>query len=210
MSTIVLCGKSGAGKNTVGLEMEKLGYKKIVTYTTRPMRKGEVNGVDYHFVSENEFQKLLDEARFAETASYAASFGFCRYGSLEEDYGQDKTYVILNPIGLKAVKESGADIFVAYLYADDTVLAKRLKERGDKHKEITRRLASDMRDFADIDKYVDITISTRSEPVDIAENIIDLAREKELILKNECPIKRTCDVDRCPYDNKRNTKVVVC
>ncbi len=131
MSTIILCGKSGSGKTTIGVELEKYGYKKLVTYTTRPMRKGEVNGVDYHFVTEDEFQKLLDNGKFAETASYNAEFGFCRYGSLKEDYGcEGEQYVILNPFGLKAVRKSGISATAIYVYVDAHVLTKRLTKRG--------------------------------------------------------------------------------
>ncbi len=175
MKTIILCGKSGAGKNTVGLELEKLGVKKIVTYTTRPMRPREVNGVDYNFVTEEEFQKLLDDGKFAETASYNAEFGFCRYGSLKESYGQDNTYIILNPIGLKAVRNAGADALAVYLRVDENKLIKRLKKRGDKPEEIIRRLAADAVDFADIE--VDLIIDNANDPKQVAETICEFAKE---------------------------------
>ncbi|MBR6293537.1 MAG: guanylate kinase [Lachnospiraceae bacterium] len=177
MSTIILCGKSGSGKTTIGVELEKYGYKKLVTYTTRPMRKGEVNGVDYHFVTEDEFQKLLDNGKFAETASYNAEFGFCRYGSLKEDYGcEGKQYVILNPFGLKAVRKSGISATAIYVYADTHVLTKRLTKRGDSAGEITRRLAADERDFADIGEYVDFIIENNTTPADVAELIESICR----------------------------------
>ncbi len=171
MSTIVLCGKSGSGKTTVGKELERLGYKKIVTYTTRPKRAGEVDGVDYHFVSEAEFQALADTGQFAETASYNASFGFCRYGSLKSDYGIPHSYIILNPIGLKAVKNQGPGAFTVYLYADKETLVKRLKARGDTEVEITRRLKADDEDFALFDSFADLLISADAEPAAIAKAI---------------------------------------
>ena len=50
---IVLVGKTASGKTTVANELCKHhGYKRIVTYTTRPMRKNEVQDVDYHFISD--------------------------------------------------------------------------------------------------------------------------------------------------------------
>jgi len=57
---IVLVGASASGKSTLQKAMieHSENLKKVVTYTTRPPRKGEKNGVDYHFVSEKKFQKL--------------------------------------------------------------------------------------------------------------------------------------------------------
>lgn len=55
---IILCGKSGSGKDTVGKELVDMGYKRVVTYTTRPMRPGELDGHQYHFVSVDKFEEL--------------------------------------------------------------------------------------------------------------------------------------------------------
>ncbi len=181
MKTIVLCGKSGSGKTTVGLELEKLGYSKIVTYTTRPMRKGEVNGIDYNFVTEEEFLALQDKSIFAETASYNASFGFCRYGSAKRDYAQPNSYIILNPIGLQTVRLNRVDIFAVNLRADEYTLTRRLRTRGDTPEEIARRLAADERDFKYINRYIDFTVSATDKPENIAWaiNRLTIMAEKE-------------------------------
>ena len=50
MGVIILTGKSCVGKDSVRGELEKLGFKNIVSYTSRPMRVGEKGGVDYNFV----------------------------------------------------------------------------------------------------------------------------------------------------------------
>ena len=55
---IFIAGKTCSGKTRIVSELcKKFGYKKIVTYTTRPIRDKEVDGVDYHFISEEEFEK---------------------------------------------------------------------------------------------------------------------------------------------------------
>ena len=48
---LIIGGKSGSGKDSVVKEFEKNGWKKIIKYTNRPKREGEIDGVDYHFVS---------------------------------------------------------------------------------------------------------------------------------------------------------------
>ena len=83
---VILAGKTCTGKTTLAENLVKRGMKKIVTYTTRPMRAGEADGIDYHFIKEPEFQKLSKSGFFAEETSYDASFGHCSYGSAKEDF----------------------------------------------------------------------------------------------------------------------------
>ena len=52
---LILVGKSSSGKDTIQKELIKLGYTPIVNYTTRPPRIGEVDGIAYHFVTQEEF-----------------------------------------------------------------------------------------------------------------------------------------------------------
>lgn len=81
---IVLSGPSGVGKDAVLAEFLKLGtgVRKCVTCTTRPKREGEVDGVDYTFLSPEEFQRRWAADGFLETAKY------CGY-----QYGTPKDYV---------------------------------------------------------------------------------------------------------------------
>jgi guanylate kinase len=67
---IVLSGPSGVGKDAALSRMKELGYPFhfVVTATTRPQRPGEVHGVDYFFVSEEEFRRMLDEGELLEHA----------------------------------------------------------------------------------------------------------------------------------------------
>ena len=60
---LVICGKTASGKNLVrDIIVEKYNYNPIVTYTSRPPRKGEKQDVTYHFISTDEFlEKMRDE-----------------------------------------------------------------------------------------------------------------------------------------------------
>ena len=63
---IVLVGKTASGKTLIANEMMKRGYKKIVTTTTRPMRKKEFDGIDYDFISEDDFIEKAKNHYFLE------------------------------------------------------------------------------------------------------------------------------------------------
>ncbi len=68
---IVISGPSGAGKDAVLTKMKELGcpMEYIVTVTTRPQRDKERNNVDYHFISKERFQEMIDEKEFLEWAN---------------------------------------------------------------------------------------------------------------------------------------------
>ena len=156
---LVLVGKTCSGKSTVAKILEKRGYNRIVTYTTRPKRAGEADGIDYHFITVEDFLKRRENGFFAETAEYDASFGHCYYGSAKADYTADKSVIVLNPKGIKQVLSSGLKPTVIYLNAADTLLKERAIARGDKPEEISRRLLSDEKQFAGIEQYADYTIT---------------------------------------------------
>jgi len=152
MNTIVLVGPMGCGKTSIANELVKnYGYKKIVTYTTRPRRDGEEHGVDYRFINTQEFEYKIRTGFFAEWCSYDASFGHCYYGSAHHSYGGNhKKVIILNPYGVEQLKVSA---FIVYLNPEkDQKYIDRILARGDDPKEIHRRLAADQTSFDLLEK----------------------------------------------------------
>lgn len=102
---ILLAGKTCSGKSTIVKELLKIGMKDVVTYTTRPPRKNEVDGVSYHFISSKEFLEKEKQGFFAETTSYNVASGETwYYGSALEDLTDDKV-IIVNPHGLKQIQK---------------------------------------------------------------------------------------------------------
>lgn len=74
---IVLSGPSGVGKGTVRKEIfddSTTSYKYSISMTTRQMREGEVNGVDYFFKTKEEFEALIQEDQFIEYAEYVGNY----------------------------------------------------------------------------------------------------------------------------------------
>src|SRR5258708_69163 len=79
---MILAGPEGSGKTTLCERMvaDVPGLERVVTATTRPPRDGEVNGRDYHFLSEDEFTRRLEAGEFIE---WARVHGRYRYGTLK-------------------------------------------------------------------------------------------------------------------------------
>lgn len=154
---IIIFGKTASGKSRIVNELVKRGYKKIVTTTTRPARKGEVDGGDYNFISEEEFEQLINTRYFAEWKKYDTAEGVWYYGSpLDEISRSDnKSIVILTPDGYRDIKDELDDHVAIYIYANNKTIRSRLSNRGDKKEEADRRIKQDNKDFKDAEFLAD-------------------------------------------------------
>lgn len=173
---ILLCGKSCAGKDTIQKELIKMGMESVVSYTTRPPRKGEIDGVAYHFITKKEFLEKEEQGFFAETVSYNVATGETwYYGSAVEDLTDDKV-AIVNPHGLRQIRKiKSLNPIAFYITASEQTIWNRLRQRGDDAAEARRRLNADDIDFADIGKDIDFSFSNDLglKPEVLAEMILD-------------------------------------
>lgn len=171
---IVLCGKSASGKDAVKSFIVSGGMKPIVTYTTRPPRKGEIDGVSYHFITEEDFLKKQKDEFFLENTSYHVADGSTwYYGTAADDFTEDGV-IILNPDGLRAIQPFKKDkrIRVYYLFCDESVRERRIMSRKCDPEESKRRLKADNIDFKNINDYIDFSIKNQNRSPDMVADII--------------------------------------
>ena len=173
---ILLMGKSGSGKDTVIELLKQHGFRKIVAYTTRPQRDGEVDRETYHFCWGSEFGSLRENNHFIVTETYLTNADIWEYGVAKDDVlgADDRTILVLNPkTGKKLVTEHPElGIKTIYLYCPTRVLEKRLLGRGDNAEEALRRLTQDDKDFKDVEKWADVEIYNSSTNPEVAVNSI--------------------------------------
>ena len=159
---IFLMGRMASGKDTILEQMKKYGYKKLITYTTRPMRSGEIQDNTYHFIDETTFEDMRSKNLFLEYKSYDTVLGKWFYGSAVKDYekADDHTVVIITPSGYKDFLDRlpEKDHFAIYISAHNDTIKKRIKIRGDNENEVLRRMFQDDIDFKDIEKLADVVI----------------------------------------------------
>ena len=162
---VVILGQMGSGKDTLARRLiAEYGYTRNVTNTSRPMRPGEVDGVDYHFRTEEWFHENWDE--LAEVAKYTASFGDCYYGSMKSSFVPGSV-TILTPEGLRTIRRRGVKCIAAYIQAPEETLRERALRRGDDPVEVNRRIYADKLRFQELDNidiYLDGT-KTKDEVV---------------------------------------------
>lgn len=111
MQTIfVIAGPTNAGKDTVMrqlLPQKDLNLAKVITSASRPPRPGEIDGVDYHFYSKEEFQKKIDNDEFFEWSIVHNDFKGIQKSSIYNDISKNKNILIqLDIQGFEKIKKN--------------------------------------------------------------------------------------------------------
>jgi guanylate kinase len=143
VSVLVVTGPSGVGKGTLIRKLleHRDDYGLSVSATTRPPRPGEVDGRDYHFLSQQEFERRLAAGDFLEHALYAGN----HYGTLKEEVDRAPGNLVLEieVEGARQVRNAlpeATQVFIAP--PSDEALRERLVGRAtDAPEVIERRLA---------------------------------------------------------------------
>lgn len=150
----VLMGKSGSGKSSIEREIGNLrqDFYRIISDTTRPIREGEKEGQDYHFVSEEFFLKGIENGDYIEHTNYNNWY-----------YGINKKYInlelgdyicVTNPSGYKQLKKQfGDEVVGIVIHTDDKQRLLNYLNREEKPNcyECCRRFLADAKDFAEVE-----------------------------------------------------------
>lgn len=151
---IILVGKAASGKDHLRSMLIDRGLKPDISATTRPPRKGEVDGIAYHFLTHEQFNALESEDELFEKVE----FNGWRYGTLRKSWENSNVF-IMTPSGLSQLSEHHRkQCFVVYLDIDIVKRRERMLMRGGDKAEITRRLMADETDFSGFSDY-DLRVS---------------------------------------------------
>ena len=176
INILILLGESASGKSTIEKEIQKYGYRKIISYTTRDIRKGEKSDVDYHYISVEMFNSLKENGFFAECAVYNG----WSYGTAKEDCTDDNV-AVLTPHGMRQLKKvDGLNIKSFYINVPRRDRFIKILQRGDDVDEAIRRNLSDQGQYDGIKDEVDFVITNdgyKKTPEELAMEILRLANE---------------------------------
>ena len=163
---VCLMGKSSTGKDTIYKELlgredlkTALPFETIVPYTTRPIRAGEREGVEYHFTDEAGFQKLKADGKIIEDRAYNTCHGLWRYFTVNDGSIrlEEKNYLIIGTLeAYQAFRKYFGDekVLPVLVTLDDGVRLQRALDREKrqehpKYEEMCRRFLADSEDFSD-------------------------------------------------------------
>ena len=148
---LVLMGRTCSGKNAIAEELKKMGYSQLVTYTSRPIRDGEIEDATYHYLTLDEFIEKKNAGFFAEYKEYYTVNGLWMYGTGKDDIenADDNTFCILTPDGYEAIRDK-KNLFAVHITVSDQTVLDRQKIRNDNVIEAKRRFAADKKDFENV------------------------------------------------------------
>ena len=168
-----LMGKSSSGKDTIFkalLSDGELSLKQIVPYTTRPIREGEQNGVEYFFTDEAGVQAMQEQNRIIELRVYHTCHGDWKYFTAADDQinlEKENYLVIGTPEAFLKVRDyfGKERVLPVYIELDDGVRLQRALDREKaqdqpKYEEMCRRYLADAADFAE-DKLEELQLEVR-------------------------------------------------
>lgn len=156
-----MMGKSSSGKDTLYKEVLKAlpELKTLVLYTTRPIREREQEGVEYHFVTDEELKRFEKAGKIIEERTYDTVYGAWKYATIED--GQINLaaydYLVIGTLesyaGMK--KCYGAENLVPiYIEVEDgerlsRALSRERQQEQPKYEEMCRRFLADQKDFSE-------------------------------------------------------------
>ena len=152
---IILVGPAASGKDYLKRKFGEQGFKLDVSYTTRPIREGEKEGVDYYYYSEEDFKVKAEQGGFYE---------WCQHGEYKYATGQwEWDYMnifIMESHGISEITpEDRKNCMVMYLNPPRMVRQQRLRDtRGWTEENIAHRSKMDMEKFSSFEDY-DIEIT---------------------------------------------------
>ena len=157
-----MIGKSSTGKDTIYREVisrSDLELNPLVMYTTRPIRKGETDGKEYHFVDENVLKELEKEGRVIEKRAYHTIHGIWTYFTVDDEHADlnRKDYLAIGTLESYAQIRNyyGEKLVVpVYIQVEDGLRLERALKREKqqpvpKYEELCRRFLADQADYAE-------------------------------------------------------------
>lgn len=188
-----IMGKSSSGKDTIFKEIlskEETGLNQIVLYTTRPIRAGETDGVQYHFVTEEKLQELETAGKVIELRAYQVVGGVWKYFTVDDEGIDLETdnYLAIGTLesyqGM--INYYGTDkVIPIYIeVSDDNRLERALKRERKQQKpnynELCRRFMADSEDFSEENlKKAGITrrFDNNGEPDICIQEVVDFIKK---------------------------------
>lgn len=194
-NVVIIAGLSASGKSTVLTDMvDNLGYEKLVTTTTREPRPGEVDGIDYHFLTKEEFSKRKEDGFFLENVEIKGNFYGVGLNAFEKDFGDKKPVLILDPVGVVAatekLKEVDWNVVSVFINETPETCIERVLSRPAAKEEQDARI----RDIQTVEKgwatHTEYSMNTKPGST-VQENAKDIDEFNKASMKAEQKVKKS-------------------
>lgn len=170
----LITGASGSGKTTV---MRSVMDNELISFTTRPIRKGEVNGKDYIFISKDEFSVLSENGGLMETTEYGGNnYGLTRK-ELESKISLSSAFFICDTNGMRQMKDLYDNCVSIFIYSEKEDIENRMRKRGDSEESIQKRLDTYENEITNMVYYDEVVVNRQNELEETIQQIKDIIEE---------------------------------
>jgi len=187
-----IIGKSATGKDTIYKKiLNRLSdrIKTIVPYTTRPIRDGETDGVEYHFLTVPEFRQLEADGKIIESRCYHTVYGDWYYFTANDgqiDLKRNDYLLIMTLEGYNNLKKYFGNDSVLPIYIEveaglrlSRALEREKNQKSPKYAEMCRRYLADEEDFSE-DKLDRLGITKRYQNIELEQCVSDIISDLTL------------------------------
>ena len=188
MKIIYIMGKSSSGKDTIFKKLkEKLDVNTYVMYTTRPIRKDEIDGITYHYITDEKMQRYIEgkeKNKLIEYRTYQTIHGPWTYATIaDEQFKNNKNMLMLGTLeSYQKMKELFKnELIPIYIEVEDGIrleraLKREREQKEPKYEEMCRRFLADSKDFAE-ENLKKAGINKRFENIELEECLNEILEE---------------------------------
>ena len=192
---LVISGPTGCGKGTVLSRLMEMSSEFVysISATTRAPREGEINGVNYHFISKADFEKRIADGAMLEYASFCDNYYGTPKKEAEEVLDAGKNLILeIEVNGAMQIKEKFPDaVLIMLLPPDHKTQAARLRGRGTETEEvIEKRLATARFEISHLPRYDYAVINRDGEIDESAKAILDIVSAEKRSTKRNSDIQK--------------------
>lgn len=199
---IEIIGKNGAGKSYLANKLYSFGFQRNIGYTTRPMRDCEINGIDYFFITKEEFEEFISNGNFID---YKFRNGFY-YGILKNNISNNT--ILVSGDSKKIENATGYSVLKLYIDCDLLIRYSRVLARNDLLKNTFNRFHTEnfsyLYDFEAI--FINNTLPDNSSFEKVINKVINNNSVSKFLISNRTFIENEVEkfnIDEINnYDNK--------
>lgn len=169
---IIIIGPSGSGKDHLRRGLMDMGLRYSPKYTTRPKRSKEIDGVEYFFIDNFKFEKMLNEGEIKTYQSFEINENIWNYAISNKNFENNQIF-IMTPNELEMLNEEDRkECFIVYLDIDKNIRRNRILKRNENADSVERRMLADEKDF-NIKIDYDLKICNEDFDVDMVYDLMN-------------------------------------